>query len=500
MVKRTFIIFSVTTWLLLPITGFAVSSPLQLSVTSNQGEYGKPILVDLWARNELPDLKSLDLSPLDQDFVVEMPDNIEHDTTTGQQHWRIHLYPRRLGELLIPSLYFQDGKTDPVKVIVDPAVESKDSPISVSSNIGETRVWLNQAVPVTVQVETDRQFARLDSETHRLDGADIVVLPYTRDKRLQDGKQIMQHRIQWLIYPQATGIISIQLPAVNYERNGLVTHRFYPPRLELQVKALPAFVPPTMPVGQITLDVSLPDVLFLIKDELTFLTLRIASESPPEQQPFSVLRQLISNSTVTVYPHRDLAADGNGMANQNERRYQVPFTPNIMGIIRLPAIRLQYFDPSIGKIVTKTQSLGQVVAISPWVLYLLLVVVLLVAYRLVKFVYSWGRSRYKVYDAYFTALCAFQQADTPQAIKSGLMEIAHGEGWPSNLTLAVWLNHWMKRYPRLSSVADSVLRLQSAIYGNTEAPLKEIREQLMDVCYRRLPLLKIQKLNKSSRS
>jgi hypothetical protein len=71
------------------------------------------------------------------------------------------------------------------------------------------------------------------------------------------------------------------------------------------------------------------------------------------------------------------------------------------------------------------------------------------------------------------------------------MDVAGAESWPTNLTLAVWLNYWITRYPRLSSVSDDILRLQERLYGQAEVTVDEIRYCLIDICYQRMPLLKI---------
>jgi hypothetical protein len=50
------------------------------------------------------------------------------------------------------------------------------------------------------------------------------------------------------------------------------------------------------------------------------------------------------------------------------------------------------------------------------------------------------------------------------------------------------------RYPRLSFVSELVQRVQAWLYGRSEAPLEEIRHGLVDACYRRMPLLKLETL------
>lgn len=484
--------------LTLPLNGFAVESSMGLNLVTEHAQYGKAVTVELWAYKDLPDLKTLDLLPLDTDFVVETPDNVVRDALV--QTWRIRLHPRRWGELLIPSLALAQHKSEPIKIRVAPAAHAahteqaehtKDSPIKVTARVDNTRVWVNQAVRVTMQLETDSYYDQLQTTAVKMQGVDIAVLAHSRERQASDTGQGARHSIAWLVYPQTPGELSIQLPAIDYKRNGVVSHRFYPPKVQLEVQALPVFVPPTMPVGRVRLDVSLPDVLFLTKHELAFVNLHLGSESPLGQQASALLRQLKSNDSVTVYAHREISPESDEPVIPNEYRYQVPFAPNIMGLINLPSVRLQYFDTSSGKITTRTVALGRFVAISPWLLYLLMAAMLLLVYKLLKLLIRRVNLSYRVYRAYVNALTALRQAQTPQAFKAALMEIARGEGWSVNLSLAMWLDHWLRRYPRHASLAESVLGLQRLSYAKHDESLEQIRSQLMAACYQRMPLLKI---------
>ena len=127
MVARIDLWFAVMAWLMVPVMGFAAEPPLRLAVATSGLEYGMPVTVDLSVSGLQPDLNTLDLSGLDRDFIVETLDNVERDAETGRQRWRIRLYPRRPGELWIPSLIFHGKKTDPVKLSVSPAADSRNN-------------------------------------------------------------------------------------------------------------------------------------------------------------------------------------------------------------------------------------------------------------------------------------------------------------------------------------------------------------------------------------
>jgi hypothetical protein len=496
MVGRAPFILALLATLLLPAVGQCASPSFRLAVQSAELEYGKPIRVQLQARNLSADLATLDLSPLDPDFVVETPNDVVRNARNRLQTWRIRLYPRQAGQLQIPSLAFQGTKTRPLTVEVKPAVDQADkTAMKVSTQVSDTNVWLNQPVHVTVQVESGSRYAWLESPAARQDGIDIVAEPHTRDSETRNGEQRTQHRIGWVLYPQTTGTISLQLPRIEYYREGVATHRFYPPRLVLHVRALPAFVPPTMPIGRVRLEESLPPGLFMVKNKLDFFTLRIHGQGPPGQRLSGVLRQLKSSSDITIYPARDLA--GNGAVHQGREQevaYQVPFAPQSLGRVSLPRVRLQYFDPETGMIETRIQPLGRFIVLDQWTVYAGALVLLLVAIRLGGVAYRYGKRQLRLYTAYRKALWAFRHASTPEEIRSGLMEIARGESWSGNLTLAAWLKQWSMRYPKHSSLSASIECLQACLYGRVESNLLETKTALIDACRRRLPLRRMQSL------
>lgn len=471
----------------LPAAQSRATPAFGLTLDTSPVEYGKAIAAELHAGYSRPGLDTVDLSALRRDFVVETPDAVVR--AHGGQSWRILLYPRRPGRLTIPSLRFHGDESAPLPVEVLPAIGRRDQvPMRVVGKVGNTSVWVGQAVRVVMQVDSDYRFALLSADPARRDGVDIAASPFTRHPA--GGPLRTQYRIGWTLYPQAAGTFAIQLPAVRYERDGVVTRRFFPPRIVLHVRALPSFVPPTLPVGRMRLSVSLPSRLFFRAHELFFLTLRIRSEGAPAQSSWEVLRQLRSSGALAIArPTAIPPSSAVRRGGWSEVDYRVAVTPQAMGLIALPSLRLQYFDPASGKIETRRQALGRLLVLDPWVAYLGAAAALLAALALSGAVYRRVRRKLRIYRGYRTALHAIAHAQTPQAIRSGLMEIAAAEAWPPNLTLAAWLERWTARYPGLSA-ADGVLRLQAGLYGRDPAPLEEIRAGLVALCHRRMPLLK----------
>ncbi len=465
---------------------------IELSIKTDKIEYGKPVFAVLRSSYSQPSLETLDFSRLARDFVIEQPWEVMEDAHGAKQYWRIRLHPRRPGKLAIPSLGFQGEKTAPINILVTPPLDPADkAAIQLTSEVGDTSVWLNQAVPVSLIIENNSPYVLLESDVPLQSGIAIERLPIIRHTRKMDGVERTKHRLTWMLYPQTTGKLRVQLPAIEYRRDGVTTHRFFPPEVNLEVLPLPVFVPPTLPVGRISVEMAAPVPFILLRNKLSFLTLRMKKLGPGNGGFGQVLRQFRSNRQITFHAPQQVSEE------HDRRTYRIPFELNSMGLAALPSLRLQYFDPSSGKLQTETHTLGSIVVVSQWVVYAVFAVSLLGLFLVSRKIYRWLKQRYQRYKYYRRALRLFQHADTPAAIREGVQEIAKAEGWPTNLTLNAWLKHWSTRYPQRRSTSDAVILLQNASYAGAEISLDEIQHCFIAICYRQAPLLKILKLGRN---
>lgn len=492
MVSRGRVVFALLGVVLLPVTGWAAEPAFKASVRSPEVEYGKRIDLELNTTLAEPSLNTVDLAPLEEDFVVETPDNVYDPEGADRQRWRIRLYPRRPGDASIPALFFRGLRTEPIAVRATAARDGTDGArIRVNSRRGASEVWVKQAVRVDMEIETGSPHAWLETDPASASGLDIVALPRSREAVGPAGASRTRHRLSWVLTPLASGRLDVQLPPVRYRRDGVTTHRFHPPRLSLQVRELPPYVPPSMPVGRLELDVGLPERLFLVKRELGFLSLRVRGASAAAQSHSDLLRQLESNEDISFYAARRAGAEAHQTGDRHEQIYEVPFVPNTMGLIDFPALRLQYFDPESGRIETRLHPLGRRVALSPWAVYLGAAILTLGVLGLARSVYRALLRQWRFHRAYRNALSKLERAEGQEDIKSALRDAATAEGWPVNLTLSAWRRRWLSRHPRLASVGEGVSRLQAWRYGRVETRLDAVRAPLQAGFYGRVPLLRL---------
>ena len=494
MVNRLLAAFILLFGLLHAVPGWTAGAPFSASVKSQPVEYGKRIDLELQTRHAKPGLDSVDLSPLAADFVVRTPDNVyAPDDGSARQRWRLRLYPRRPGQLRIPELFFRGTRSEAIPVEVTEPLDGEDgSPITVSSRLGDTEVWVKQPVPISMTIETGSRHTWLETDTARESGFEIVELPRAQRTFTRNGEQRTRHRLSWMVYPQRSGAGRVQLPAVKYRRDGVTTHRFHPPALTMRIRELPPYVPPAMAVGRLQLEASRPEQLFFVKRELAFLSLRITGGGPSGRYPSELLRQLKSSRAITFYPSQT-RDDGATRAEDavDVRVLQIPFAPEAAGLLALPPLRLPYFDPATGKIETEVYPLGKIVSLPLWLVYAGWAAVALGALALSRLAYRRLRRQWQLHRGYQRALHRLQRAANPAAAKSALMEVAAAERWPTNITLAAWQRRWLADHPRLPSPAGGVSHLQAWHYGKTEATLDEVRRPLIAAFYRRMPLLRM---------
>ncbi len=511
----------IAAWLL-PLTAWAAPAPCQLTVDAGQSQYGKPVLLQLTLPAGQFDSDTLDLTALDRDFVIES-NIIARAQRAGADHsLRLRLYARRPGALQVPALRCGTGTTRPMTVAMAPARDDKDhSLIQVTSTISESAVWIKQPVQVTMHITGAFRYAGFDTEPATTPGLEVEMQSPVRSTVRRDGRELTQHQSVWRLYALRSGAMPVQLPALKYRRGGTVTHWFYPPRVDLRVRALPAYVPVTLPIGRIAVQVALPAAPFLLTGHLNFLRIDITGAGARAHELQELTRQLHTHGDLQFYPHRlvsaalpdvesrDVAAqhaapqdggsqDAEPMASAARSRISAaghvlieqPFTPGTMGLLALPALRVQYFDPDTGKIVTYRQALGTVLVLAPWAVYPGAILALIVAGLALRRGYGVAARRVRVWQIYGQALARLREAQTPAQLTAALLDTARAEAWPENLTLHMWLCRWQRHYPCSPHLETALVALQAQLYGGADVSLADIRGVLLHACHQRLPLLK----------
>ncbi len=257
MVKRTIMflpkVFLVTVLVFL-LAGHAHSqsrksdSKLTVSISKTDKQWGQFLRVTLHYRGPMM-LEDIDLQTWRQLMAVDVDDQYSDEDDNGNpiQVLQLRLHPRATGNFQLPSLKLGTAQSQAIDINISPPV-IKNLPVKVDWQISTLSPWQREAVLIRVQVHTDDYAAhiKLDTPEHKQFLSRVLK---TEHQILADGSH--QFNTGWVLYPIDSGLLEMDLPPVRYQIAGSDRRQFFLPLQKLQVKALPNYLPPTLPVGKL---------------------------------------------------------------------------------------------------------------------------------------------------------------------------------------------------------------------------------------------------------
>ncbi len=465
----------------------SASQAVTLSMTPSQSrvEQGKAFDLLIEARDMELRLETVDLSAIKKAFRLVASDYSKSRDGT-RQFLSLRLYPRLTGKVHLPPLVAGPGRSPPLDIEVM-AARANEEPIRLTYRQSASTLWERQQLRVEVEVQTPDQFAslRLDEEEARLSGFEIIPLPPSRDWIDVDGKRRTRLRIGWLLFPLASGMQTLELPAIGYHLGGARRARYFLPVLTLQVRPLPPYIPPTLPVGKLGMTSTITPGGWLSSGELAEWTIHMQSDS---LLPFwfpAVLRQLKSTTQIHFFPAsttRQTRPDRTGMHSQVV--HHIPFKPLNNGRVELPALQFQYFDPERGRLVDVSHAPARPWTLSPLLQVVLPLLLLAVLYRPLRHVLRNLAHYLQRRKLTRQALTHLAEARSLADIQQALRQFARAEGWPQNFSLTAWQRRFESRYRHNQVLRDALQELANACYArapqvDVEALKGRLREGLL---------------------
>ena len=371
-----------------------LASALLLELESDKAELGLPVTASLYGVSLDSRLSEIDLAVLRKDFGVVKKDdvNIIRDSRwPGQdvQQLQLLLYPRKQGTLVIPPLILDRLRTSEQAVHIGPGMVDT-SPIEYDITVSATSAWERQQILVTVDITTADKFSSLHTDEIAVPGFEVVRIPASRSI-LPTGKRLL--RTGWALFPLAAGQYKPELPPIKYQLNGVFKRFYYLPDMNIDVRALPPYIPPTIPVGKVTIKSAIKPGYLLTTNNTAYLDVQLAGQAVLPYGVPPVLRQLQSSADVhflSTDSERMTAPDNLGIhATVN---HQVPFKAVANGTLVMPVIQYHYFDPVSARLVSVQHELPGMFALSLfWQGTLLLLALLLTAFLVRTFYVYWQR-------------------------------------------------------------------------------------------------------------
>jgi hypothetical protein len=468
----------------LPIAGLA-NSRLSLLVDQEKQQLGRAFNARLIARGIDKNLSGVDLSALKKNFGVLVK---EYSSTAGnaniasEQQLTMELYPRQTGLVEVPELFFSTASSNPLEVEVLPA-QSPSGPINVDYQISTTQPWQRQQVLFTINVTTPDRFARLEAVAMQHVDNEILSIPASKEilgdtSRLGSG---------WVIFPMQSGQQRISLPPVLYHLQGTVERRFYLPDIQLNVKPLPGYIPPLMPVGRVFIDSHIDADQLLTTGETYNWNIRLSSPELLSHLLPPILRQISSDDNIHFLPVQSQRAENiTARGSHGEVVHTVPFQSLSTGRLKLPGLRIQYFDPVQDRVSVTEYSPPQTWSMAGYWQLLIGMALLVAISLLMKAAWKYWLHVRRQHQYMREAVHHINEASDSAHLRQALHLVAEAEGWPGNLSLSKWCEHWNRHYS--PSATPTTEMLSSACYAKPDTDITQIRDDLLALLNNRKPI------------
>lgn len=471
------------TSLLLALLSYSALAAPQLKVYTDkvETELGRPLRVELVGIDLNSKLAEINLKSLNKYFGV-ITDYFIDDANDPRwpndtvQILHLKLYPRKTGRLTIFALNIDNTQS---KAIDIKSHKGKTSVPKVSFSSGSP--YIRQQIITTVNVISTDSTSRLSiSKDENISGFESQPLAFKRTKQ-KDGRYRLQ--IGWALTALKSGAQQLQLPAVEYSVSGVSRKRFFLPSTVLKVKPLPDYLPPTIPVGKISIQSQLKQRYFLSTNALYYWELTLKGQLNNSYRLPPVLRQIKNNSEMSFLPiNSQRSINTTNISLTSSVSHSIPFKPSASGLLSFPQIHLKYFEPESGTIKTVTHQANNIFVLSLfWKIVTSILTLLFLAWLFVQGRIKWRRHQFTKLK-YQQAITLLTEQESARAIRESLKLIAEAEYWNTNLTITQWCQLWKKKYQTDSDFETNCNALSNLCYqSKTGDNMRNINENLINL-------------------
>ncbi|CAA6818371.1 MAG: Oxygen tolerance [uncultured Thiotrichaceae bacterium] len=312
-------------------------------------------------------------------------------------------------------------------------------------------VWQREAIVLEVRAKGTglSSFAHLKTKVLKIPNMDVIPLPAKNEQR---GKE--DHRelsLRWKLIPHSSGLQNIHLKEIYYMLNGGKQKKWQPEPLQLDVRALPPYLPPTFPVGEIEMSSHYEKEGWLNPGGLVIWHLKIASDTVSQAQFPAVIRQISEANDVDVLPAKtSLNTTESGRFIMD---YIIPLKPKSSGRLAIPELQWQWFDPKTAKLQKDHYQPARPWVLAWWQRILIGLSSLLLLSLIARQIYLLERKRSRRWQ---TRKQVWQAISSQQNIDVAMRECAEAHGWPNNLSIQQWLERWTETIGYDQNLSDAL--------------------------------------------
>jgi len=330
--------------LLAPVVG--AGAMLDIVVDEPWVEMGKYLDVRIVYDGEST-VGAADLRQWADDFVIDRRDTeseslVDGSVRTTQQ---LRLYPRSAGDKVLERIALGGAAAGPVRVTVAPTVRDGIDGTPRWLPV-PTEVWQGQTFEIGMQLALLHPSNHVAVEEADFPGFDVQVLP----REHVPGEAGGVVRLRWRLTAMDAGHHVLDLPSV--EQRGRGRWRFHLEPATIAVRPLPSYLPPSVPVGEVTLLSGLRQAEGWPIWEVTVRNRGRLPESVHGMRSALAAAARRDIEAVMVTPVKDEMDTGHA-----SQRYSVPVPAWSVGWGSGPSISLRYFDVGRGRLAILHSSL-----------------------------------------------------------------------------------------------------------------------------------------------
>ncbi len=309
-------------------------------------------------------------------------------------------------------------------------------------HLSDAEVWQREQVVVEVSVKASDPFALLKTDKLVIPGMQVKALPLINDEKTH------LLTLRWQLYPHSSGKQQIKLPPIRYYLYGGTRAKWQPPVQTIEVRALPPYMPPTLPVGRVSIQSTIEPEGVLKPDSLAYWHITLHSKTVPSGQFPAILKQLRSTKGLDVLPAKVTVNPNQGDAGF-QLDYVIPVKAKRSGKLNLPKLQWHWFNPENARLERVSYQAPRPWVLALWEKILLLLGGILVSVLGLFYLFKKGFQRLKRWKSKRKVCNILQQnADDYDLaeIQKSLIECAKTHQWPTKFSVRQWLSFWQNQY------------------------------------------------------
>ena len=358
----------------------AIAAEFKANVDRTQLQLNEPVLFTLSLINSDIRLRAegvdpnVDLTLLSENFNVGRPEaSTNYNIYLGQgrstSDIKVELFPKRLGQLTIPSFEIDGLKSQPLVIEVLSEITAAPEEVFARSGSNIESAWVGQQIVAyidlyhRVELESASLGSNFETEPVQIELLPNWKMPQASRKETIKGIAYEVERIAWAVFPNQPGEFTTQLPDIWVTTKAGNKLRLPHQRIDYQIKALPAELPGDIIIGKPELiAASLSSAFTQYELSPWTLTLKapVGVTTLPKHLPSIDLPEGLKLYPDPARYRTEQSSDG----IMDVADYTLSIMPLAAGKFELPTIRIPYFDPDKGE-AALIELPGQTINVTP---------------------------------------------------------------------------------------------------------------------------------------